>query len=157
MTDTTDRMLHELASTHDTPPRSMWIKWLFVWIDFVIVFSLVTLLWPPLSEKLFNLVLFGDSAQPAFISPEAKDYLRLTICIFSALTVGWLVMMSLVVHIPFRRGERWAWVAVAGSITTWFVLDSVRSIATGFPENALLNIAFVAGVVPPLVATRPRR
>jgi hypothetical protein len=140
-----------------TPPATIWQAWLTLWIEAVILFSVVTIAWRGLIvDGLFNWVSFGDTEAPSDFSAGARDYQFLLFCIVSALTIGFMVLLLFVVGHPFRSGERWAWQAIATSIATWFVIDSACSIATGFWGNAVLNTVLVAGVVPPLVATRRR-
>lgn len=125
---------------------------LLVWLDAVIAFSVATLIVPWIGKEFFNWALYGSTIEPAFISPDARDYLRLTLSIVSAVTIGWCVLLAFVVAGPLRRGETWAANAVPVSVATWFVIDSGASILVGFPENAVLNAVFAVPAVPALVA-----
>lgn len=46
--------------------------------------------------------------------------------------VGWMVGLLALVLGPVRRGRRWGWNALAGSLGTWFVVDSTFSLVSGF-------------------------
>jgi hypothetical protein len=137
------------------PIRKLWANWLVVWVEFVGAFGAVMLLSRAFTTQFFNWVVFGSTDSPSTFSPEALDYLRLTFVVMSAVMVGWAALLWFVARGPFRAGERWAWTALTVSIIGWYVLDSTFSLIAGFPENAILNTVFVAGSIPPLVATRP--
>ena len=136
------------------PPARMWVTWMIVWIEAVIVFSALTMLWRGISDGLFNWITFGSTATPDTFSPEAVDHLFFAFGVLSSLTIGWMVLLLFVVWTPFRRGEPWARRAIIASVGTWLVVDSIFSIAVGVPENAVLNVVLAIGLVPPLVATR---
>lgn len=137
------------------PPPRWCIAWMTVWIEAVVAFSAVTLVWRGVSDGLFNWVVFGSTDTPAEFSPAAVDHLAFAFGVQAAITIGWMVLLLFVVRTPLRRGESWAWRAIAASVGTWLVVDSIFSIAIGVPENALLNLVLALGLVPPLVASRP--
>ena len=134
-----------------------WSRWLVVWLAIVAAISLATVLIAQVSGELFDLALFGSTDRPAGFTNDAVEYQRFIWGITGALTIGWMLLAVPVVRGPFRRGERWAWVAIAESFAGWFLIDSTMSVALGFAENVAVNVLFVVGVVPALVATRPGR
>jgi hypothetical protein len=87
---------------------------------------------------------------------EAMRFIGLLSGISSAVSLAWMAALTFVVLGPFRRGERWAWMAVATSVVIWFVVDSGRSIAAGFPSNAMFNVVWLVMYGVPLVATYRR-
>lgn len=102
---------------------------------------------------------FGDADTPIEFTDEAVEYQRFIFAIAAAVMIGWMVALLLVVRGPMTD-PRWSgrcWWAVAGSIGAWWAIDSSMSVALGFGRNAVLNTVFVLGVVPALVALRPRR
>jgi hypothetical protein len=137
------------------PIRKLWVNWLVIWVEIVGLFGAVMILSRAFTEQFFNVVMFGSTDNPESFSPDSLDYLRLTFVVMAAVMIGWAALMWFVVRVPLRAGERWAWTALTISIVGWFVLDSTFSIVSGFPENAVLNSVFVAGAIPPLIATRP--
>ena len=157
-------LAHPTAPLSDTQPvevdrrrLDVWSRWLVVWFAIVGVISVAMIVVPQVSGELFNLALFGDTDTPAGFTGDAVDYQRFIWGITGAITIGWMLLAAPVALGPLRRGERWAWVALAESFAGWFVIDSTLSIALGFAENVAVNALFVVGVVPALVATRPRR
>jgi hypothetical protein len=80
-----------------------------------------------------------DGAQGAF-SSEA----RLLNAIGGGMLAGWCVVLYWLVSGPIARGERGARSAYAASVGAWFCLDSLGSILAGWPENIVLNLAFLA-------------
>jgi hypothetical protein len=136
------------------PPARLWVTWMIVWIEAVIAFSALTIVWRGISDGLFNWVSFGSTDTPDEFSPEAVDHLFFAFGVLASLTIGWMVTLLYVVWTPFRRGEPWARRAIIASVGTWLVVDSTFSIAVGVPGNALLNLALAVGLVPPMLATR---
>lgn len=78
---------------------------------------------------------------------------RLLYGIASAVMIGWFTMIAWISAIPFRRGERWAWLAIDSSLLVWFVLDSAISVQNGMPQNVLLNLVFLVLFAIPLATT----
>lgn len=141
--------------TAPKPIKKLWANWLVLWTQMVGLFASMMLLSRAFTERFFNWVVFGSTANPSTFSPEALDYLRLTFIVMSAVMIGWAALLWFVARGPFRVGEPWAWSALTVSIVGWYVLDSAFSVINNFPENAILNTVFVVGALPPLVATRP--
>lgn len=119
-------------------------------------FGLAFVVLPGPIEGLFNRMIFGSAAAPETFSAEARDYIRFSYGVIGAVMAGWMALIGAIALGPLRRGERWAWEALAGSIAFWFVVDTAHSLATGYPENALLNVGFVIAFAVPLYALRPR-
>lgn len=143
-------------ATTGTPIAPRWATWMTLWVEATLVFGVAMVAWKGISGELYNWVLFGSTSTPAPFSPEAVDYQRMLFAVLGAVLIGWMVLLLAVVRGPFRRGEAWAWPAVVGSVVGWYVVDSVASVALGYPENAVVNTLMLAAGVPPLVATRPR-
>jgi predicted Na+-dependent transporter len=56
-------------------------------------------------------------------------------------SIGWAVMLTLVVRAAIAAGEvgRPLWNAVSAGMAAWFVIDSTLSVATGFAMNVAPN------------------
>lgn len=121
------------------------------------VFGLAFVLLPGATEDLFNWMIFGSAASPESFGAEARDYIRFVYGVLGAVLAGWAVLIAAVALGPLRRGEPWAWNAVAGSVAFWFVVDTTHSLATGYPENALLNLGFAIAFAVPIWLLRPAR
>jgi len=71
--------------------------------------------------------------------------LRFSLGVMGAVSIGWSVMLHLVVKEAIARGAagRSLWNAVTAGMVSWFVLDSTLSVLTGFGLNLIPNIALV--------------
>ena len=105
------------------------------WLFF---FSLLD--WPPLQQS------------HAF-SREA----RLLNAVLGGVLAGWSVMMFWMAGGPVARGDQGARAAFMVSLALWFLLDSIGSIAAGWPGNAVSNGLLFLLFALPLHALRNRR
>ena len=106
------------------------------------------------TEAIFNRMVFGSAPSPV-VGSNARDYLKFVYRVLGAVMVGWTASLAPTVLGPLRRRERWAWSQVAWSIGIWFSVDTAASLASGFPENALLNVGFGLLFAIPLAGMRP--
>ncbi len=93
-----------------------------------------------------------DGAQGAF-SPEA----RLLNAISGAMLVGWGVTLYGLAAGPIARGDAEARRLFVTAVLVWFVLDCAASLAAGWPGNLVLNAAFLALLLSPLLALKSAR
>lgn len=123
----------------------------------VIVFAACFVVLRDLTQDFFDWMIFGGSSTPDAFGAGARDYIRFIYVVLGAVMIGWMVALLAIVRGPLAAGEPWGWYAVAGSLGTWFVIDTTFSLALGYPENAVLNavVAGLAGIG--LWATRPAR
>lgn len=135
-------------------PAAFWVRWLSAGVIGVGVFGMSLVLLPGPMQTLFNVVAFGLPEAPAGFGPQVVDYLGFVYGVLGAVMAGWSVALLAIVRGPFRHGERWAWSAVAGSLGFWFLVDTTFSLVSGFPGNAILNVAFALVLAVPLIATR---
>jgi len=59
------------------------------------------------------------------LTGEGAQFVQFIFGVLGAVMFGWMVLLGAVVLGPFRRGERWSWIAVSVSIVAWFAIDSV--------------------------------
>lgn len=135
-------------------PAAFWVRWLLAGLVGVGAFGMALVLLPGPMQSLFNIVAFGAPDTPAAFGVEATAYLAFVYGVLGAVMAGWSIALLAIVHGPFRRGERWAWGAVTGSLGLWFVVDTTFSLVSGFPGNAVLNCVFALVLAVPLIATR---
>ena len=114
--------------------------------------GLVLVLWP--SSGVFNLVVFYSLSMPPDFSAAAIAYVEFVYGVLGAVLIGWMAMVIALVRGPFRRGEPIAWTMLATSTSIWFVIDTAFSLAMGFWQNAVLNLALFCLFAVPLIATR---
>ena len=107
------------------------------------------------TTTLFEWIIFGSADSP-IPTGDAARYVTFVYGVLGAVMIGWACTLWPLVRGPLRRRERWAWTAVALSVGVWFVVDSTLSVASGFGENALLNLVFAVAFGVPLLAIRRR-
>jgi hypothetical protein len=92
-----------------------------------------------------------DGAQ-SVASPEA----RVLSAVLGGIACGWGLLLYLLASGPIARGDREARGMFVASVLTWFAIDSLASLAAGWPANLLLNTAFAAMLLVPFVLGVPR-
>lgn len=76
--------------------------------------------------------------------------------IFGAVDCALFVVLAVLVAIPFKRREVWAWNTVFWASLLWFAMDSTASVAHGYAFNAYaVNVPLILVLLGPLVAMRP--
>lgn len=131
-----------------------WQRWLFVCAVGIVAFGLLMAFFNPM--PLF--ALFNRQIDPVFwgASQPPESFLAFRNWVYrvwGATIAGWGVMVAFLVHVPFRRRERWAWGALTAGLLTWYVLDTAFSLAAGVLFNALFNTLLALLFAPPLALT----
>lgn len=137
----------------DGPSPSPWDRWLTAVIGVIAVYGAVLVVRGAVPAALFDQLGFGMTASGITGGPE-RTYVLLIYGVLGAVLIGWMFLLLAVVRGPLLRRERWAWNAVAASMTAWFVADTTFSLAIGSPAHALFNIGFGLAVAVPLMALR---
>jgi hypothetical protein len=130
-----------------------WWRWLLVANAGVFLFGLAFILLPDVMYNFFDLVLFWDGTPKISFTADTTSFLKFAYGVLGAVMIGWAISLYYILLVPFRRGEWEAWLGVTLSMTVWYVVDSIWSVATGFYENALLNTGFFVLFIIPLAAT----
>jgi len=117
----------------------LWQKWLLIVCIFISVFGVLIAFLS--GTPLFS--IFNRQIDPAFWGVNAADavagrFQQWLYGVWGATIAGWGIVMSCVVHRPFKNKERWAWNALALGILVWFVLDTGLSII----HKVYFNVAF---------------
>jgi hypothetical protein len=73
-----------------------------------------------------------------------------------AYILGWTVLTQVLIWIPLRRGEKWAWWAVLAGILSCFAIDEGYSLYFGVMINAVGNLVLFAWLIIALLFVRPR-
>jgi hypothetical protein len=134
----------------------LWIRWLLAVCVAGILFGIVLVIAPHLLDSTFGQIsynsFFTEDAYAQLTAPELA-YQYWIFGVLGSAMIGWLLLIGLVAHIPFRRGERWAWTAITVSLLVWFVPDTITSLTHGVVINAFLNLGFLIAFGIPLAAT----
>ncbi|MEQ8676477.1 MAG: hypothetical protein RLP44_22065 [Aggregatilineales bacterium] len=140
----------------NTKSLNFWTNVLLVMADFTIVFGLLMVFSPDFFRDLMFRIytdFFYTEGTYATLSSADINFQAVFYGVAGGVMIGWAVSMLFIIHIPFRRGEKWAWLALDASLISWFVLDTYASIRFGMSINALLNVGFLILFAIPLAAT----
>ena len=133
-----------------------WARWLEVMCAICIVLGVVLALVPQVTQSTMGIFVYdtvvGEGTFAALTEAELATQ-NLLYGVMGSLMVAWMIVIGWLVHVPFRRGERWAWLALDVSIFAWFIIDSVVSASNGMPVNVLFNLVFLLLFAIPLLAT----
>ena len=105
---------------------------------------------PPLSGLAAlptDFALWPVDGQQTLAGEEA----RLLCGVLGAVMAGWGVMLWLVADRLYLRDPELARLMILMGVGTWFVLDCAASLVVGAPLNLLINVAFLALFVIPLL------
>ncbi len=139
------------SSTEVRPSHALGIQILTATSALGIVLGLAFVVGRARIVRLFQMAYGGGDLTP---STEA-DHLILLYGVVGAVMIGWLVLIVMLLRGPVRKGDAWAWKAVVVSAAVWFAIDTVFSLTTVFPRNAIVNLAFGALFAVGLSLTRP--
>lgn len=105
------------------------------------------------ADEVFDRLGFGPD-DGGIVSSAGRDHLRLVYGVLGAVIFGWVVALAALVVGPLGRREAWAWWAIVGAVTSWFVLDTGLSLVLGFAGHAAFNVVFAVALALPLWAIR---
>ena len=129
-----------------------WLSWLRVATILLIAFGLILVVAHGLAMQGFSLLVYSSSGRISEFGAEAADYIALAHAVLGAVMVGWGTALLLVLHGPRKRNVREGALIFAISLTCWFIPDTIFSVASGFWQNALLNVSFAVLFAIPLGA-----
>lgn len=86
----------------------------------------------------------------------ASSEARILSAIAGGLTCGWSVMLYGLAAGPFARGDAHLRGLFVASVLTWVTIDSLASLAAGWPGNVVLNLVFAAMLLAPFAMDRSR-
>ena len=72
------------------------------------------------------------------LSQETKKVFHFSLIMLGATTAGFFVLFGLVAKHSLLQRQHWAYWTLSAGLGTWFVLDSVASVAVGATFNVLL-------------------
>jgi len=107
---------------------------------------------PSLARDLLLTLGLMDPLPAAATAPEALFYIDFVYGVLGAVMVGWVSAYALMLYSSESIDRVITW-----SFGLWFVVDTTMSLATGHPNNALLNAVSAAAFLVPHVALSFRR
>jgi hypothetical protein len=136
-----------------------WTRWIVLLGLFLIVYGLAMILLPGMmNDSLIGPLLYNSNPalRSAFASVSQADRLFLNVIggLLGTVTVGWAIQIIWMAHAPFRRGEAWAWNALAVSLAVWAALEFTFKLAAGIAGVGLFaHFGLLAAFALPLLAT----
>jgi hypothetical protein len=133
-----------------------WRRWLLCASLLIAAYAAALVVAGAVTSRLFDVLGFGmrSGAIPAGLP---REYVLFVYGVLGSVLVGWMVLVAGIAAGPLRSEAPWAWRVVAGSVGTWFLLDTGFSLAVGSWQHALFNLGFVAALGVPLVGWRLAR
>jgi len=135
------KMTQDTADAKAAPALLVWSRLIQGAAAVVIVLSLTLLLAPRLGEAIFNLVYYHQFSIPVEVPSLAVGYIWFANGIIGAVMAGWMICIIMLARGPFVEGRLHAWNTIAIPLASWFLIDTVFSIAHGVWGNVLLNTA----------------
>jgi hypothetical protein len=127
---------------------SFWRAWLHFWCGLVFAFGLVIAAgaFDPASGPLRALFALIGRPLPEMLDP----FHRFLLALVGAITMGWaLTLLAAMRNAPPSRP---LWAGLTAALLFWYVVDSLLSVATGFPLNVASNSLLIAGFLLPVFA-----
>lgn len=128
-----------------------WRRWLAVWCLAVFGFGLLLAGGGlPATDGPVRLLLGQLAGGPIEFTPA----LRFSMAVMGPVSMGWAITMWAAIRAADMLGSRGGpiWRLVTAGAVTWFVIDSLLSVATGFALNVVPNILYIAAFLLPMRA-----
>lgn len=130
----------------------VWLTWLAVVTVGVIAFGLLLVVAPGVARQGFSLLVFSSADRISEFGSEAASYIELAQAVMGSVMIGWGTALLLVLRGPMRRDLPEGLKIFVVSLLVWFIPDTIFSIASGFWQNAILNLVFAVLFAIPLAA-----
>jgi len=139
---------------HATSTPTFWINWLTYTAEFTVLFGLLMVLAPGLTQQAFGLLIFQNSEQFAAFDPQATAYIELAHAVMGSVLVGWGALIFMLVRKLNIEDAKQTCSMITISVLLWYVPDTAFSLYSGFWQNAVLNSGFAVLYAVPLLALR---
>ncbi|MDP3270600.1 hypothetical protein [Limnobacter sp.] len=137
-----------------TSTPTFWINWLTYTAEFTVLFGLLMVLAPGLTQQAFGLLIFQNTEQFAAFDPQATAYIELAHAVMGSVLVGWGALIFMLVRKLNIGDAKQTCNMIAISVLLWYVPDTAFSLYSGFWQNAVLNSGFAVLYAIPLMALR---
>jgi hypothetical protein len=122
--------------------NAFWKNWLTIWCWGVALFGAGLAGFAFEQTQGFTSLFYSVIGNPVPADPSA--HLRFAMGLMGCISIGWAITFAAAfrgAHQLTGEAARGVWRLVTLAVAVWFVIDSLISIATGFPLNAVSNIA----------------
>jgi hypothetical protein len=85
---------------------------------------------------------------------DLNSYMRFSLAILGAVTIGWSLTFMMVIQAANQlenRVSRPIWMGMTVSVITWYLIDSILSVTTGFWPNAVSSTILMATFLIPVI------
>jgi hypothetical protein len=137
-----------------TSTPTFWINWLTYTAEFTVLFGLLMVLAPGLTQQAFGLLVFQDAAQFYAFDSQAAAYIELAHAVMGSVMVGWGALIFMLVRKLNVKDAKETCCMITISVLLWYVPDTAFSLYSGFWQNAVLNSGFAVLYAVPLLALR---
>jgi hypothetical protein len=129
---------------------AFWRGWLMLWCWGVFVFGAVLTLGAfPAADGLVRMLLepLGGG-----LPLEMTPHLRFSLAVMGPVSMGWAFTLMAAIQAAIALGDkgRPIWLLTTLGVLTWFTIDSILSVTTGFWRNVIPNVVLVVGYLIPL-------
>jgi hypothetical protein len=118
----------------------------------VIAYGLMLVVAPGVGRQGFSLLVFSSTDRISEFGSEAASYIELAHAVMGSVMIGWGTALLLVLRGPMQRNLPEGLKIFGVSLLVWFIPDTTFSIASGFWQNAILNLVFAILFLIPLTA-----
>lgn len=142
----------EMMQNKKEPMNKFWQNWLTVWCGAISLFGVV--LAGGALEATSGLVQINFALLNGPGVFELDPPMRFSLAVMGAVTIGWGLTMFAAVKAANqldKQSRKSVWNLITLSVVTWYVIDSILSIATGFWLNIIPNTAFTAAFLLPVI------
>lgn len=132
----------------------IWKTWMRLWCLAVGGFGLVLTFgaWPPTDAPTRFLFDLLDGPRELVMT----DHLRFSLAVMGPVTLGWCITLFGAIRAVEQldhAAARPVWFILTLATLTWFTVDSILSVATGFWPNLIPNTIYVAAFLVPVLAS----
>ncbi len=133
---------------------AFWKNWLTLWCCGVGLFGLALYGAGYAAATGPSNAIFALLGNPLPTDPDS--HLRFALSLLGAVTAGWAITFYAAFRAAWTLDDAasrpiWRWLTFAG--LSWYAIDSIASIATGFPLNAVSNTVLVVTLLIPIWAS----
>jgi len=135
----------------------LWSRWIGFLSLLLIIYGLAMVFMPQMmnSTLVGPLLYHTELLRSAFARLAEPELIFVNVLtgLIGSVTTGWAIVFGWIALEPFRKGERWAWNAMAAGVTAWAVLEGYVKLANGLGVWSLAHISLLVAYGIPLLAT----
>lgn len=129
-----------------------WRRWMAGWCWAVGLFGVVLAACGLETASALTQTIFGFLNRPEELN--LNPHLRFSLAVLGAVTIGWSLTLVAAMKAANQLGKQAGkpvWILTTVSVLSWYVIDSILSVATGFWLNTIPNTIFVAAFLLPVI------